>query len=874
MTRLLKNCLCFALLGLLPLSVRALDPAQPPGGNFDLSHWKIQLPTSNGILTGTGGSVDEKTAAQLSAGFTNAFFYTATDGAMTFWTPDNGATTSGSSHPRSELREMINPNDSGVNWNLNGFHLLTAQLKVLQVPSDTQKVCLGQIHQPNYLTDGVTPSANNEQMFMFDLGNQKIYANINLDGNQSSTFSKTFISGASVATNTLINYSLCVSNGLLRMVLNNVTNAWNLYSGTNYQGHIAQNWTPASSNTVYFKAGSYNQTVNTCGCSNDGARVAFYSLTRWHSAAITNQPAGVVSGPGSNVTFTVGAIGNSALSYQWRLNGSNLPTATGTALQLTNLTAANVGNYTVLVTDPTPGFSSITSSVAALTGNFPPVITTQPSSLVVATGSNATFSVSATGIAPLAYRWWFNTNSLPGATNTTLVATNAQLTNAGNYFVIVSNSLGMATSSIAVLSVGSAAVTSTNVWLDALWLDGIRTNTALPVESAWFANNGASLTAAPGALVGAVDPSVTLTWWTYFTSNGPVHLGIGDLLRLKLKFTVGGSAPANGNRGLRLGLFNSAGGTRTTADGSNPNGAGYTGYLMNMNFGSTVGLSSPLQFLERTNLPSANLLSTVNDYVVLGQGGPAVSTPAFSNGIPYTMVFTAKRNSGSVDLSLLFSATNGWSESYAVTDATATNADFDMFVFRPAAQPQTATNFTFTEFAVEMVATNNHLPVAGYHAFTTTANSPLTLATTNLIASDSDPDGDALTVTAVSVTSSNGGLVTLSGGSISYTPEPDFTGSDSFSYTLTDARGASATGYVLVTVVAPLNFSSVSLVNQQLQLAFTGVPSTSYVLQAKSNLTGAPWENIATNLTDGAGTGLFSDIAVLLPQRYFRIVTP
>ena len=60
----------------------ALDPGQTPGGNFDLSHWKLQLPTAGGSLTCTAGSVDEKTPAQLEAGFTNEYFYTGSDGAM------------------------------------------------------------------------------------------------------------------------------------------------------------------------------------------------------------------------------------------------------------------------------------------------------------------------------------------------------------------------------------------------------------------------------------------------------------------------------------------------------------------------------------------------------------------------------------------------------------------------------------------------------------------------------------------------------------------------------------------------------------------------------------------------------------------------
>src|ERR1039458_1202373 len=70
----------------------ALDPSKPPSGNFDLSHWKLQLPTAGGVLTCSGGSVDEEKPAQL-AGFTNTYFYTGSDGSMVFWAPINGATT-------------------------------------------------------------------------------------------------------------------------------------------------------------------------------------------------------------------------------------------------------------------------------------------------------------------------------------------------------------------------------------------------------------------------------------------------------------------------------------------------------------------------------------------------------------------------------------------------------------------------------------------------------------------------------------------------------------------------------------------------------------------------------------------------------------
>ncbi len=864
----------------LPAAVlaQALNPALPPGGNFDLANWKLQLPTAGGVLTGTAGSVDEKTPADLEAGFTNAYFFTGADGATVFYAPNNGATTGSSTHPRSELRELIHGSSSDVNWNVFGSNFLAATCVVSNVPSDTGKVCIGQMHEPNTKPDG-SPSAGNQLlMIMFDLNNHKIYSNVDYDGESNTSFSTTFISGAGVALNTPITYTITLVNGLMKVSVNNVTNTWNLLGGTNATGLVFTNWDRASSNTVYFKAGCYNQVNN--NTLPGGATVAFYSLTRHHAAVITNQPVSVVASNGGNVTFTVGAAGNaSVLNYQWRLNGTNVSaSATNTSLSLTNINAAQAGSYTVVVSDPTPGFHSVTSAVATLTGNFPPVIGSQPQSRIVTIGSNVTFTVFASGITPNSYRWWFNsTNALTAATNTSFTVTNAQLADAGKYFVVVSNAQGVVTSAVAKLAVGYPPVTSTNVLLDDFWLDGTRTDTALPDESAWFANVGSSLAGVPNALVGTPDPGSTMTWWTYFTSNssGPVTLAVGDLLRVAARFTVGGSAAANSNRGLRLGLFNSSAGARTLTDGANPNGANHTGYMVNLNFGATIGLSSPLQILERTNFPSANLLSTVADYVVLGQGGPSIGTAAFSNGLPYTLLLTAKRNSGSVDLTIAFSTTNGWNMSYSTTDASATNANFDAFVFRPAAQPQTATNFTFAELKIERVATNNYAPVAGSHAYMTFHDTPFIIAASHLLAGDSDPDADAFHLGAVSGTSTNGGSVALAGGNITYTPVAGFAGMDRFSYTLTDARGAVSTGFVVVTVAPPLRFTAVALTNQALQLHFSGPPDRACVLQATMNLTDAVWQNMATNTADANGAGVFNNLSTAnLPQQFFRLFSP
>ncbi|MBI3850912.1 MAG: tandem-95 repeat protein [Verrucomicrobia bacterium] len=82
-----------------------------------------------------------------------------------------------------------------------------------------------------------------------------------------------------------------------------------------------------------------------------------------------------------------------------------------------------------------------------------PVIVSQPTNLTVYVGSNATFRVTATGGAPLAYQWRFYETNLPGKTSSVLTVAGAQFSNAGTYSVIVSNAGGSVTSSPALLFV-------------------------------------------------------------------------------------------------------------------------------------------------------------------------------------------------------------------------------------------------------------------------------------------------------------------------------------------------------------------------------------------------------------------------------------
>ena len=132
--------------------------------------------------------------------------------------------------------------------------------------------------------------------------------------------------------------------------------------------------------------------------------------------------------------------------------------------------------------------------------NLPPVITSQPTPQTVLAGGTASFSVTATGTAPLAYQWRFNGTNLAGATNTSHAIVNAQTSHAGSYSVVVSNPYGSVTSSNAVLTVQSlaplqfaAANYTVSESVTNVSLTVVRTNGAGAASVGFFTANGTAL---------------------------------------------------------------------------------------------------------------------------------------------------------------------------------------------------------------------------------------------------------------------------------------------------------------------------------------------------------------------------------------------
>ena len=129
-------------------------------------------------------------------------------------------------------------------------------------------------------------------------------------------------------------------------------------------------------------------------------------------------------------------------------------------------TGNNIGNNTAGLYYATTGYDLCTglgtpngtNLVNALAPR--PGILTQPTSQNVANGANGTLSVSAVGSPPLNFQWQLNGTNLPGGTDSTLSFSPVQTNDSGNYTVIITNSYGAITSSVAVLNVGFAPAIS------------------------------------------------------------------------------------------------------------------------------------------------------------------------------------------------------------------------------------------------------------------------------------------------------------------------------------------------------------------------------------------------------------------------------
>ena len=161
-------------------------------------------------------------------------------------------------------------------------------------------------------------------------------------------------------------------------------------------------------------------------------------------------------------------------------------------------------------------------------------------------------------------------------------------------------------------------------------------------------------------------------------------------------------------------------------------------------------------------------------------------------------------------------------------------------------------NFLGTTNALAPDQNINSAPVAGSDSLVRYATQGVKVRLATLQTNDSDVDSDALSV-VVSSTSASNATVTVVNGWVSYTPLAGFTNADSFTYTINDGHGGSATNTVAVGIQVDndpsQNLTIVSLDNNSVLIRGSGIPSRTYRMQYRSPLVSPLWQDLS-----GAGS--------------------
>jgi hypothetical protein len=169
----------------------------------------------------------------------------------------------------------------------------------------------------------------------------------------------------------------------------------------------------------------------------------------------------------------------------------------------------------------------------------------------------------------------------------------------------------------------------------------------------------------------------------------------------------------------------------------------------------------------------------------------------------------------------------------------------------------------------------NTAPVAGDDNMGAIANHSRSIWLEKLLDNDYDPDGDDLSIIAVSANSTNGGTVVLTSTNVIYTPATDFTGTDRFTYTVGDGRGGIAVATVVVTVgsaddLTPNIMSITMTETNTVKIRFAGIPGFTYGIERTANLSPASWGNIGTICVPANGIAEFEDLTPPQGMAYYR----
>jgi hypothetical protein len=218
------------------------DPSLLPGRLLDLKNWKLTLPI------GQKGKPEEIHGPDLSS-FTNEFFrLNEAENGVVFTANAGGVTTSGSSYPRSELREM-NGQEKASWSNTAGTHTMRVREAVTRLPAVKPHVVAAQIHDAE------------DDVIEVRLEGQRLLVEYN-DGDGDATLDPAYALG------TPYDLEIDAADGHIRVSYNGTQKADIVKSGAGW----------------YFKAGSYVQSNLSRGDAPDAeGQVVIYALHDEHA---------------------------------------------------------------------------------------------------------------------------------------------------------------------------------------------------------------------------------------------------------------------------------------------------------------------------------------------------------------------------------------------------------------------------------------------------------------------------------------------------------------------------------------------------------------------------------------------------------------
>jgi uncharacterized repeat protein (TIGR03803 family) len=616
------------------------------------------------------------------------------------------------------------------------------------------------------------------------------------------------------------------------------------------------------------------------------------------SLQITTPPRSQTAFLGQTVKLSVATLGSLPVSYEWQESSTNLTDAgniSGTStrvLTFANITAANAGLYSVIVSN---SFGSVTSTPALLTvTSSVPVITLQPTNQTVFPGATAAFRVGAAGNFPLYYQWQLNGNNITDSTNiigtttTILTIANVSSVNIGTYSVIVSNSLEWVSSTGAVLALSKIMLT--NLYSFSGGQDG--------------ANPNALVQGANGLFYGTTQNGGTNGYGTIFqiqlTANGaPTNLysftGYGDGAFPVAGLVPGadgnfyGTASAGGTGGWGTVFKITPGGTLGSlysftgmADGGFPYAELMQGTDGNF-YGTTWGGGTQHGWGTVFEITPGGILNSLHSFTGGADGGSPEATlvqgvdgrlygTTSEGGTGSGTVFAISTNGVLTNLYSFTGGSDGGSPYAGVIQA----GDRSLY-------GTTAYGGQYGNGAIFKITTNGAL--ATLYSFTggSDGSSPyaaLIQASDGNLYGTTAYGGGAYGDGTVFQITTNGALTTLisfNGVNGANPQAPLVEGTDDNLYGVAQNGGPSNNGVIfrltVPSLVPSLAFRTPILpANGTITLTWNAVVGQTYQLQSVTNLTSTNWCNLGSPILATNAVVTTGDVIVPDSQRFYRVV--